>query len=61
MFSLVNAYLAYLAYLKGIKGREKRRGAVCSPLLNDAKTVGKSEQVSNRGCGALNAAHPSRT
>ena len=61
MFSLVNSYLAYLAYLKGIKGREKRRGAVCSPLLNDAKTVGKGRQVGSEGCGALNAAHPSRT
>ena len=46
MFPLVNAYLAYLAYLIGKKGREKRIGPVDSPPVNDAKTVGKSEQVS---------------
>lgn len=56
MFSLVNAYLAYLAYLIGKKGRDKRMGPVDSPPVNDAKTVGKSEQVSNGECGALNAA-----
>ena len=56
MFSLVNAYLAYLAYLIGKKGREKRIGPVYSPLVNDAKTVGNSEQAGNRGCGALTAA-----
>ena len=56
MFPLVNASLAYLAYLIGKKDREKRIGPVGSPPVNDAKTVGKSEQVSNRKCGALNAA-----
>lgn len=56
MFPLVNAYLAYLAYLIGKKGREKRIGPVYSPPVNDAKTVGNSEQVGNRRCGALNAA-----
>lgn len=56
MFSLVNAYLAYLAYLLGRKGREKRVGPVYSPPVNDAKMVGKGEQVSNRECGAPNAA-----
>ena len=56
MFPLVNAYLAYLAYLIGKKGREKKIGPVDSPLVNDAKTVGKGEQAGNRGCGALNAA-----
>ena len=49
MFPLVNAYLAYLAYLIGKKDREKRIGPVGSPPVNDAKTVGKSGQVSNRG------------
>ena len=56
MFSLVNAYLAYLAYLLGRKSREKRVGPVYSPPVNDAKMVGKGEQVGNLGCGALNAA-----
>lgn len=56
MFSLVNAYLAHLAYLIGKKGREKKIGPVDSPLVNDAKMVGKGEQAGNRGCGAHNAA-----
>ena len=59
MFSLVNAYLAYLAYLLGRKSREKRIGPVDSPPVNDAKTVGKGEQVGNRG--AAHAPPPIQT